>query len=45
MEYVLNTRLGENLDFTLYQIVYEKTLEITMKKKMIEENNERIKKK
>ena len=45
MKYVLNTRLEKNLDFTLYQIVYKKTLEITTKKKMIEENNKRIEKK
>ena len=45
MEYVLNTRLRKNLNFTLYQMIYEKTLEITIKKKMIEENNIRIKEK
>ena len=45
MKYVLNTRLRKNLDFTLYQMIYKKTLKITTKKKMIEENNKRIKKK
>ena len=45
MKYVLNTRLEKNLDFILYQIIYEKILKITTKKKMIKENNIRIKKK
>ena len=45
MKYILNTRLKQNLDFILYQIIYEKTLEIINKKKMIEKNNIRIKKK
>ena len=39
---MLNIRLGKNLNFTFYQIVYKETLEITTKKKMIKENNERI---
>ena len=45
MKYVLNTRLKENLDFTLYQMIYEKILKIITKKKMIEKNNTRIKEK
>ena len=44
MKYVLNIRLGKNLNFISYQIIYEKTLKITTKKKMIKENNDRIKK-
>ena len=44
MKYVLNTRLEKNLNFTLYLVIYEKILEIITKKKMIKENNERIKK-
>ena len=43
MKYVLNTRLRENLDFISYQMIYEETLEITVKKKMIKKNNIRIK--
>ena len=43
MKYVFNTRLKENLNFISYQIVYEKTSKITIKKKMINENNIRIK--
>ena len=42
MKYVLNTRLEKEMNYILYQIVYEKTLEITIKKKMIKKNNERI---
>ena len=45
MKYVLNTRLEKNLDFILYQIIYEKTLKIIIKKKMIKENNIRIQEK
>ena len=45
MKYVLNTRLKKNLDFISYQIIYEKALEITIKRKMIEGNNKRIEKK
>ena len=44
MEYVLNTRLREGMNYTPYQIVYEETSEITTKKKMIKRNNKRIKK-
>ena len=44
MKYVLNTKLRKDMDFTSYQIIYEETLEITIKKKMTKENNERIKK-
>ena len=33
MKYVLNTRLKENLNFILYQIIYKKTLEIIIKKR------------
>ena len=45
MKYVLNTRLKESLDFISYQMMYKKILKITTKKKMIEENNIRIKEK
>ena len=42
MEYVLNTRLEKGMNYTLYQIVYGETSEITTKKKMMEKNNERV---
>ena len=42
MKYVLNTRLGEGMDYTSYQIVYGETPEITTKKKMVKKNNERV---
>ena len=42
MKYALNTRLGKGMDYTPYQIVYEETPKITAKKKMMEENNERV---
>ena len=45
MKYVLNIRLRKNLNFILYQIIYEKTLKITIKKKIIEKNNIRIQEK
>ena len=45
MKYVLNTRLEKNLNFISYQIIYEETSKIITKRKMIEENNKRIKKK
>ena len=44
MEYVLNTRLRKGMDYIPYQIVYEKTPEITTKKKMIKENSKRVEK-
>ena len=42
MEYVLNTRLEKEIDYILYQMIYEEISKITTKKKMIQENNERI---
>ena len=42
MEYVLNIKLGKGIDYISYQIVYGEISEITTKKKMIKENNERV---
>ena len=44
MKYVLNTRLEKEIDYTLYQIIYEEILKITVKKKIIKKNHKRIKK-
>ena len=42
MEYVLNTRLEKEMNYTLYQIVYKEIPKITTKKKMVKKNNERV---
>ena len=42
MKYVLNIRLEKEMNYISYQIIYEETLEITTKKKMIKENNKEI---
>ena len=42
MEYALNTRLGEGMDYTPYQVVYGETPKISAKKKMTENNNRRV---
>ena len=44
MKYVLNIRLKKEINYILYQIIYKETLKITIKKKMIKENNKKIKK-
>ena len=43
MKYILNTRLKEEMNYISYQIIYEEISKITTKKKMIKENNKRIK--
>ena len=42
MKYAFNTRLEKILNLISYQIVYKETSKITTKKKMIQENNEKI---
>ena len=44
MKYVLNTRLEKEMNYISYQVMYKEISEITIKKKMIEENNKRIEK-
>ena len=41
-EYAYNTRMEERQDFTSYQLVYEETPEITVKKEMIHIHNKII---
>ena len=43
MKYVLNTRLEKEMNYIPYQVIYKETLEISTKKKMIKENNKRVK--
>ena len=43
MKYVLNTKLKEEMNYILYQMIYKETPKIIIKKKIIKKNNKRIK--